>query len=57
VKILNYKGIETENKWMNGSWYTYFSMNGEVIKTVEWNGTFSEDDVKQVINTQIIPFL
>lgn len=52
-----YKGIETDNKFINGSWFTYFKMNGEIIKTVEWNGSFSEDDIKQVISRKILPYI
>ena len=52
-----YKGITTENEWKNGNWYTHFSMNGEIIKTVEWRGTFGDDEIRKVIDRQIIPFV
>jgi len=52
-----YKGIQTENGWTDGNWYTHFSINGEVIKTVEWSGNFGEDEIKEVIDNQIIPFI
>lgn len=54
---MQYRGIETEDKWINGTWFTYFRINGEIIKTVEWNGNFSEDDVKKIIDKQIIRFI
>jgi len=52
-----YKGITAENVWKNGNWYTNFSKNGEIIKTVEWRGTVSEDGIRKVIDQQIIPFI
>ena len=54
---MQYRGIETEDKWINGTWFTYFRINGEIIKTVEWNGNFSEDDIKKIIDKQIIRFI
>jgi hypothetical protein len=54
---MNYKGIETKDEWKNGNWYTYFSKDGEVIKTVEWRGTFGEKEIMKVIDYQIIPFI
>jgi hypothetical protein len=52
-----YKGIETENKWRNGNWYTSFSSNGETIKTVEWSGSFGEEEVKEIIDNEILRFM
>lgn len=52
-----YKGIKTENKWNNGNWYTHFSMGGEIIKTVEWCGSFGDDEIRNVIDKDILPFI
>lgn len=52
-----YKGIETKNEWKNGNWYTYFSKNGEVIKTVERCGNFGDEETRKIIDDEIIPFI
>ena len=52
-----YNGIETENVWKNGRWITVFSQSGTLIKTVEWRGSFDDDDLKNIIDTEIIPFI
>ena len=56
-KHMFYKGIKTENKWNNGNWYTHFSMGGEIIKTVEWRGSFGDDEIRNVIDKDILPFI
>ena len=52
-----YKGIETEDKWNNGSWFTIFSMNGSILKTVEWNSSFDDDGIRKVIDRETLPFV
>lgn len=52
-----YKGIETKSEWKNGSWYTRFSKNGELLKTIEWRGAFGGDQIRQIIDEKIIPFI
>lgn len=52
-----YKGIETKDEWKNGNWYTHFSKNGEDIKTVEWRSTFGDEQIRTIIDEQIIPFI
>lgn len=54
---MKYKGIETEDKWIDGSWYTYFYSNGDLIKTVQRCGNFGDDETKKIINREIIRFI
>jgi len=52
-----YKGIKTIDVFADGHWYTQFYLNGEIIKTVEWAGKFNADDIKLIIDKEIIPFI
>lgn len=53
-----YKGVRSIDRFTNGSWYTDFYLNDEVIKTVEWqNNPFNSDHVKDIIDKYIIPFI
>lgn len=54
---MEYKGITTENVWKNGNWYTNFSIDNELILVIEWRGPCSEDNIKAVIDKQIVPFI
>lgn len=52
-----YKGIHAKDVWKNGNWYTEFSMSGEVLKVVERQGNFGDEETKKIIRTQILRFI
>lgn len=54
---MQYHGIHTIDIWRNGGWYTEFHLKGEIVKTVEWNGKFNSDDVKRIIDNEIVKFI
>ena len=54
---MEYKGIITENRFIDGSWFTEFKSGSQILKIIEWRGTFSDDDIKNIIDTKILPFI
>ena len=54
---MQYKDIKTINEYKNGTWFTFFYKDDDVIKIVEWKDKFNSDDVKRVIDNEIVKFI
>jgi hypothetical protein len=54
---LNHRGITARSIYDNGDWSTVYYFLGEPVKTVQWADGFSSEQVKKVIDAEILPFL